>query len=90
LFARLRAISHYDEPTETLAHTISTIKAALPPLASTWVTIYNKKLDSAQVLEIGRVRREAGADEVVLLSNVGREGETYLVRRYGLVGWGRD
>jgi hypothetical protein len=69
-------ISHYKEDVSILADTIEQVKKRLKGTAR--VIIYSKGDRNQTGLE----ELLEHADEVVPLKNVGREGETYLVRCY--------
>lgn len=70
-----RAMAYYDEDIGQATETMAYITRSVPVGASMRRTIYVKgKMDSEKRLALG-----AMADRVVELSNVGREGETYLV-----------
>jgi len=68
-------MAYYDEDIGQATETMAYITRSVPVGASMRRTIYVKgKMDSEKRLALG-----AMADRVVELSNVGREGETYLV-----------
>jgi hypothetical protein len=70
-------VAHYQEDTEQMAETLKQVKARLPPGQTTRTIIYHKGgRDASGVRELRDI-----ADEVVVLPNIGREGETYLVSR---------
>jgi hypothetical protein len=71
-----RVISHYKEDVSILADTIEQVTKRLK--GTTRVIIYSKGDRNQTGLE----ELLEHADEVVPLKNVGREGETYLVRYY--------
>jgi hypothetical protein len=66
-------ISMYKEPVEDVKHLIAALHA-MPDLSSARVHIYTKD-DSAN---LDSIKEQTDADEVTLLPNIGREGETYL------------
>jgi hypothetical protein len=71
-----RVISHYKEDVSILADTIEQVTKRLKGTAR--VIIYSKGDRNQTGLE----ELLEHADEVVPLKNVGKEGETYLVRYY--------
>lgn len=75
------AIALYNEPVGLVTHTISTVQRYLPFWAKTRVTIYAKDIAPDDYNGLNKMLVESGADEVVSLPNLGREGETYLVSR---------
>jgi hypothetical protein len=66
-------ISMYKEPVGDVATLISTLKA-MPNLQESEVHIYVKDGEA----DTRQIRDRTGADKVTALSNIGREGETYL------------
>lgn len=66
-------ISMYHEPLDSVNYLIASLKA-IPSLSSAIVHIYTK--DEHANLET--IQQHTGADNVTQLTNVGREGETYL------------
>jgi hypothetical protein len=66
-------ISMYKEPVGDVSDLIATLNAE-PKTAGALVTIYNKDRDA----DTESIRLKTGADRVIQLPNVGREGETYL------------
>lgn len=73
-----RAISYYEEDTNTLRNTISEVKSRLPRSSSKKVILYCKSDKHSTSTALHDLARQVGADEGVFLRNVGREGETYL------------
>lgn len=76
-------VAYYDEDVAILRHTIETVKAKIIKYHTTKVIVYAKgptyTAEGGDREAMHKLRREVGADEVVALKNVGREGETYLV-----------
>jgi hypothetical protein len=66
-------VSMYKEPIGDVAKLIRNLKS-IPALSDAQVTIYLK--DSRT--ESARLKTQLGADQIVTLPNIGREGETYL------------
>lgn len=66
-------ISMYNEPIDDVAELIQNLRG-MPLLSGVNVTIYIKDAN----IEIETVKRQTKADDVVVLPNIGREGETYL------------
>jgi hypothetical protein len=66
-------ISMYKEPVGDVSNLIATLNGE-PKTTGALVTIYNKDRDA----DTESIRMKTGADRVIQLPNVGREGETYL------------
>ncbi|KAH9880053.1 hypothetical protein J1614_002078 [Plenodomus biglobosus] len=66
-------ISMYNEPTGDIARLIRNLRD-IPQLTAIHVTIYVKDKDS----DGKTIKQQTKADDVVMLPNIGREGETYL------------
>ncbi|KAJ9091759.1 hypothetical protein QFC19_008969 [Naganishia cerealis] len=72
-------VAYYDEDVDILRNTIQTVKRKIQAYHTTKTIVYAKGPTHAGNREaMHRLRRAVGADEVVALKNVGREGETYL------------
>jgi hypothetical protein len=70
-------IAYYNEPLDSLHETVKRVTESLPRFASHRVIIYYKgpeERDSEVFMDLRKV-----GNEVVVLDNIGREGETYLV-----------
>jgi hypothetical protein len=72
-------VAYYDEDKATLKETIDSVKKGIQAHHTTRTIIYAKGPDSRTWEGLDGLRKAVGADEVVALKNVGREGETYLV-----------
>lgn len=66
-------ISMYNEPTDDVAELIQSLRH-MPRLSDVHVTIYIKDTN----IKMENVKRQTKANDVVVLPNIGREGETYL------------
>ncbi|KAJ9120035.1 hypothetical protein QFC22_002932 [Naganishia vaughanmartiniae] len=75
-------IAYYDEDVAILRNTIETVKSEIRAYHTTKVIVYAKgptyTSGGGDREAMHKLRKEVGADEVVALKNVGREGETYL------------
>lgn len=71
-------ISHYNEDLNIMNDSIRQVVSRLPYMSSHRVIIYSK--DGRKGKDLDDLLTMA--NEVVSLDNVGREGETYLVRLY--------
>ncbi len=80
-----RAIAHYSEPRDVLSGTIKDVKSRLPSGSTSRTTVYSKGPESKVAEDMKGLMVEVGADAVIALENVGREGETYLVRKCPLL-----
>ena len=74
-------MAYYDEDKAILKETIQSVKSRLQEHHTSRTIIYAKGPDSHTWEGLDGLRKAVGADEVVALENVGREGETYLVSR---------
>jgi hypothetical protein len=66
-------LSMYKEPVEEVSKLISNLRS-MPTLSDAHFTIYIKNSEA----DNENIRQKVGADGVVTLPNIGREGETYL------------
>lgn len=66
-------ISMYNEPTDDVAELIQSLRN-MPRLSEVQVTIYMKDNDT----DIESIKQQTKANDIVVLPNIGREGETYL------------
>ena len=73
-------ISYYNEDLETIQDTIEQVKKRLPSQTTSRTIVYAKGPNSASRAAMSEFLKRIDADEIVALKNVGREGETYLVR----------
>jgi hypothetical protein len=73
-------ISYYNEDLETIRNTIEQVKKRLPGQTTSRTIVYAKGPNSASRAAMSEFLQKIDADEIVALKNVGREGETYLVR----------
>ncbi|KAF2849321.1 hypothetical protein T440DRAFT_519254 [Plenodomus tracheiphilus IPT5] len=73
IISREVVISMYNEPTDDVAQLIRNLRN-MTQLSSTRVTIYIKDNDA----DAEQVKQQTKADDVVMLPNIGREGETYI------------
>ncbi|KAJ9103739.1 hypothetical protein QFC21_002199 [Naganishia friedmannii] len=75
-------VAYYHEDVAILRNTIQTVKRKIRAYHTTKVIVYAKgpahTANGGDREAMHRLRRDVGADEVVALKNVGREGETYL------------
>lgn len=68
-------MAYYDEDLDGARETMEYVQQSIPRLGSSRRIIYVKgKLDNDKRAALNKL-----ADDVVILPNVGREGETYLV-----------
>lgn len=72
-------VAYYDEDKAILKETIASVKRGIRKHHTTRTIVYAKGPDSHTWKGLDGLRKAVGADEVVALKNVGREGETYLV-----------
>lgn len=73
-------ISYYNEDLETIQNTIEQVKKRLPSQTTSRTIVYAKGPNSASRAAMSEFLQKIDADEIVALKNIGREGETYLVR----------
>ncbi|KAG0146758.1 hypothetical protein CROQUDRAFT_500119 [Cronartium quercuum f. sp. fusiforme G11] len=68
-------VSYYNEPLDNLSSVINYVRSVLPiAIQHPRVVIYVK----GEQADLGKILSKSGADEVISLPNVGREGGTYL------------
>lgn len=63
----------YNEPVDEVAKLIRHLRG-FPALSDAPVTIYIKDSEA----DINHIKQQTGANQIALLPNIGREGETYL------------
>lgn len=66
-------LSMYDEPIDKVVEVIHNLRG-MPSFSDAWVTIYIKDSSADNTA----IKQRTGADYIVTLPNIGREGETYL------------